>query len=186
MKKIITALIMTLLFWAPSPAMSQKIVLDKTLHIKTLDSNNIDLSAEIKSKLTLSKSTSISFDLGYGTLIGGNVNGFQNPTSSIGPLGSGIINSPFFPMLAKMGTPLLGQNILGWGKSGINLSMTGSLGKTFSFQGIYSGFNSTYAVSFAGTTGSMTGKGTVISSEGKISQLQSDISVKFVVPVSNQ
>lgn len=177
MKPII--IILSILILLCSKASAQKLSMDRTLHIKTLDTNSVDFSMEIKSKLSLSKTDSISMDFGYGALIGGNNHGFFTPTSSIGPLGSGIANSPFFLGLAKLGPQYYtGRNVLGWGKSGLNFALSGNLGK-MSLSGIYSGFNDTYAFSFQGSAGTFTGRGTIISSEGKLEGLQSDIQVKF-------
>ena len=168
MRKVLTLLLILL----SCQAVADPIKLDKTLHIKSIDTQNADFTAELKGTLA-NKDKKLSFTLGYGdTLLG---NGFYRISSSIGMLGSGLAYSDLANIATRQGNMIGGY---GWGRNGFSLAMDAS-SKTFALGLAYSGYSNSYSFSFSGTAGSVTGKSTIVGAEGKLDQLATDVTVHF-------
>jgi hypothetical protein len=176
MKKLLIAVFLGLLC---TTAMCQtKITTERSLHIKTLDQNNIDSYLAWTGTIK-NKDTSLSFTFGYGQTIAGN--GWMQAKNSWGnvPFGSGIMNSPLFQAYQMAGPEYTSQiNNFGWGSNGFNFMMNGTVGK-FSLGGAYSGYNNLTSFSFSGATNTFTGKGIFIMRENKVEQFRTDMEFKF-------
>lgn len=176
MKRILV-IVLTLLALDAFPAKAQ-FTNQRSIHIKTLDQNNIDAYAMWSGGLK-KKETSLTFTLGYGQTIAGG--GFFQAQNSWGktPFGSGFLNSPFVQSLAMTGPEYISTiKDFGWGKNGLGFALNGNIGK-FNLGSAYSGYSDLFSLNFNGTAGDFTGKGILIMKGGIVEQLRSDIEVKF-------
>jgi len=151
---------------------------ERTIHLKSLDQQNIDAYLTWKGALT-TKDGALTFTAGYGqTLAGG---GWLQPKNSWGntPFASGLAGSQLSGTLLTIGPEYIKAiRDLGWGRNGFNFMFDGKFGK-MSLGGAYSGYADLMSLNFSGTTGAFTGRGTLIMQEGVVEQLRTDFAIKF-------
>lgn len=159
-------------------ASNAQLTSERKLHIKTLDSKNIDTYVTWTGQYK-AKSSAFSFTIGYGRTLAGN--GWVQPKNSWGnvPFGSGMVNSPMYQAHLAAG-PEYTKDIhdMSWGRNGLGFMLNGNVGK-FNLIGAYSGYSGLSSFSFSGTEGTFTGRGIFILKDNKVEQARTDLEFKF-------